>query len=176
MIVRPNPLEQLAGGDRHRNYSGPRDFLEDFLEGEGAPTSSLLRWNLKIQPGKPKPQSGQFLKFRNFQLRVIPKIPRIFRQKVLKFQEFSGSPCKALTSSQMDRKRRRGIRQGGRRAKIGVEPVAFYGDIPLQGPHKQPNGPEEEAGHPTGRPQSENRGRARSLLWGYFLQIYSSDR
>ena len=29
----------------------------------------------------------------------------------------------------MDRKRRRGIRQGGRRAKIGVEPVAFYGDM-----------------------------------------------
>ena len=29
----------------------------------------------------------------------------------------------------MDRKRRRGIRRGGRRAKIGVEPVAFYGDI-----------------------------------------------
>ena len=29
----------------------------------------------------------------------------------------------------MDRKRRRGIRRGGRRAKIGVEPVAFYGNI-----------------------------------------------
>ena len=29
----------------------------------------------------------------------------------------------------MDRKRRRGIRRGGRRAKIGVEPVAFYRDI-----------------------------------------------
>ena len=63
---------------------------------------------------------------------MIPKIPRIFRQNVLKFPEFSGSPCKALTSSQMDRKRRRGIRQGGRRAKIGVEPVAFYRDISLK--------------------------------------------
>ena len=102
---------------------------EDFLEGEGTPTSSLLRWNLKIQPGKPKPQSGQFLKFREFSAPGDSQNSQGFRQKVLKFPEFSGFPCKALPSSQMDRKRRRGIRQGGRRAKIGVEPVAFYGDI-----------------------------------------------
>ena len=129
MIVRPNPLEQLAGGDRHRNYPGPRDFLEDFLEGEGAATSSLLCWNLTSNPASPNLNPDNSENSGSFQLRVIPKIPRIFRQKVLKFPEFSGSPCKALTSSQIDRKRRRGIRRGGRRAKIGVEPVAFYGDI-----------------------------------------------
>ena len=31
----------------------------------------------------------------------------------------------------MDRKRRRGIRQGGRKAKIRVEPVAFMGILIL---------------------------------------------
>ena len=121
MIVRPNPLEQLAGGDRHRNYPGPRDFLEDFLEGEGAPTSSLLRWNLKSNPASPNLNPDNSKNSGNFQLRVIPKIP------------------------------------------------------PLQGPHKQPNGPEEEVGHPTGRPQSENRGRALAFYGDITLSIQLLD-
>ena len=79
-MVRPNPLEQLAGGDRHRNYPGPRDFLEDFLEGEGAPASSLLRWNLKSNPESLNLNPGDSENSGNFQIRVIPNIHRIFRQ------------------------------------------------------------------------------------------------
>ena len=81
MVVKPNPLEQLAGGDRHRNYPGPRDFLEDFLEGEGAPTSSLLRWNRKSNPESLNLNPGDSENSGNFQIRVIPKIPMIFEQK-----------------------------------------------------------------------------------------------
>ena len=82
MIVRPKPpLEQLAGGDRHRNYSGSRDFLEDFLESEGAPTSSLLCWNLKSNPESLNLNPDNSENSGNFQIRVIPKIPGFLDKK-----------------------------------------------------------------------------------------------
>ena len=100
--MRPNPLEQLAGG----NYPGPRDFLEDFLEGEGAPTSSLLlRWNLKSNPESLNLNPGDSENSGNFQIRVIPKIPRILNKKLENSRNFPDPPARPSQAAKLTGRR-----------------------------------------------------------------------